>query len=168
MPADDPPPPAHRRLTGLGGWLGALRSLAPVRAGRAGGAAAFEFFDASDGQPIPVRVLGSGPPVVLVHGLACSHRHWMPVARRLARRRCVLAWDARGHGLGRPLQGEGSLARMGSDLAELLDHGHVDGLEAEQLPVDVDVYGMDDNLHMHDLKHTPRGASRGPGKGGRQ
>jgi len=44
----------------------------------------------------------------------------------------------------------------------------VDGLEAEQLPVDVDVYGMDDNLHMHDLKHTPRGASRGPGKGGRQ
>ncbi len=48
------------------------------------------------------------------------------------------------------------------------DHSHVDGLEAEQLPVDVDVYGMDDNLHMHDLKHTPRGASRGPGKGGRQ
>ena len=126
MPADDPPPPAHRRLTGLGGWLGALRSLAPVRAGRAGGAAAFEFFDASDGQPIPVRVLGSGPPVVLVHGLACSHRHWMPVARRLARRRCVLAWDARGHGLGRPLQGEGSLARMGSDLAELLDHFGLD------------------------------------------
>ncbi len=48
------------------------------------------------------------------------------------------------------------------------DHGHVDGLEAEQLPVDVDVYGMDDNLHMHDLKHKPLGESRGPGKGGRQ
>ena len=48
------------------------------------------------------------------------------------------------------------------------DHGHVDGLEQEQLPVDVDVYGMDDNLHMHDLKHKPLGDSRGPGKGGRQ
>jgi C4-dicarboxylate transporter DctQ subunit len=48
------------------------------------------------------------------------------------------------------------------------DHGHVDGLEEEALPVDVDVYGMDDNLHMHDLKHKPLGDSRGPGKGGRQ
>lgn len=38
------------------------------------------------------------------------------------------------------------------------DHGHVDGLdEAETLPVDVDVYGMDDNLHMHDLKHRALG-----------
>ena len=32
------------------------------------------------------------------------------------------------------------------------DHGHVDGLE-EELPVDVDVYAMDDNLHPRDLKH---------------
>ena len=43
------------------------------------------------------------------------------------------------------------------------DHGHVDGLE-EVLPVDADVYSMDDNLHMHDLKHTPPGGK----KGGRQ
>jgi C4-dicarboxylate transporter DctQ subunit len=34
------------------------------------------------------------------------------------------------------------------------DHGHVDGLEEEVPPVDFDPYGMDDNLHMHDLKHT--------------
>ena len=33
------------------------------------------------------------------------------------------------------------------------DHGHVDGIEEDNLPVDVDPYGMDDNLHMHDLKH---------------
>ena len=32
------------------------------------------------------------------------------------------------------------------------DHGHVDGLEDEVPPVDVDLYSMDDNLHMHDLK----------------
>ena len=49
------------------------------------------------------------------------------------------------------------------------DHGHVDGLEAKQLPVDADVVmAWDDNLHMHDLKHTPRGHARGPGKGERQ
>ncbi len=41
------------------------------------------------------------------------------------------------------------------------DHGHVDGLEEEApLPVDVDVYGMGDNLHMHDLKHTQIGERR--------
>lgn len=36
------------------------------------------------------------------------------------------------------------------------DHGHVDGLDQE-VPVDVDVYGMSDNLHMHDLKHVQQG-----------
>ena len=33
------------------------------------------------------------------------------------------------------------------------DHGHVDGIEEGKMEVDVDPYGMDDNLHMHDLKH---------------
>ena len=40
------------------------------------------------------------------------------------------------------------------------DHGHVDGLEEETPPVDVDFYGMDDNLHMHDLKHPMVGDRR--------
>ncbi|HLO62587.1 MAG TPA: TRAP transporter small permease [Azonexus sp.] len=40
------------------------------------------------------------------------------------------------------------------------DHGHVDGLEEEKLPLDVDVYGMGDNLHMHDLKHEQVGERR--------
>lgn len=38
------------------------------------------------------------------------------------------------------------------------DHGHVDGLEDEKPPVDVNLYGMDDNLHMHDLKHPLMGS----------
>ncbi|MBS1144388.1 MAG: transporter small permease [Proteobacteria bacterium] len=40
------------------------------------------------------------------------------------------------------------------------DHGHVDGLEDEKPPVDVNLYGMDDNLHMHDLKHPMVGERR--------
>jgi C4-dicarboxylate transporter DctQ subunit len=40
------------------------------------------------------------------------------------------------------------------------DHGHVDGLEEEALPVDVDIYSMDDNLHPHDLKHAMVGDRR--------
>lgn len=40
------------------------------------------------------------------------------------------------------------------------DHGHVDGLEDEVPPVDFDPYGMDDNLHMKDMKHTMVGERR--------
>ena len=40
------------------------------------------------------------------------------------------------------------------------DHGHVDGLEDEVPPVDINLYGMDDNLHMHDLKHPMIGERR--------
>lgn len=40
------------------------------------------------------------------------------------------------------------------------DHGHVDGLEDEVPPVNFDPYGMDDNLHMHDLKHSMVGERR--------
>jgi C4-dicarboxylate transporter DctQ subunit len=44
------------------------------------------------------------------------------------------------------------------------DHGHVDGLEDEIPPVDVDVYAMDDNLHMHDLKHKMVGQDKANAK----
>lgn len=40
------------------------------------------------------------------------------------------------------------------------DHGHVDGLDDATPPVDVNLYGMDDNLHMHDLKHPLMGERR--------
>ena len=41
------------------------------------------------------------------------------------------------------------------------DHGHVDGLE-DEVPVDVDVYAMPDNLHPHDLKHAQLGDAAAP------
>jgi esterase len=37
-------------------------------------------------------------PVVLLHGLTSRAEHWDRVARHLAVRRRVIAWDARGHG----------------------------------------------------------------------
>jgi C4-dicarboxylate transporter DctQ subunit len=41
------------------------------------------------------------------------------------------------------------------------DHGHVEGVEdAKELPVDLDPYGMDDNLHMRDLVHEGLGERR--------
>jgi len=115
------PPPHPPRLTGLRGTLSALRNFGLVSLGTPA-AGDYDSFIAGDGQVVPVYVLGKGPPLVLVHGVGCSHRDWMPVARRLARRHCVLAWDARGHGSCRPVRGSITLARLATDLAEMLDH----------------------------------------------
>lgn len=40
------------------------------------------------------------------------------------------------------------------------DHGHVDGLDDETPPVDVNPYDMNDNLHMRDMKHVMVGDDR--------
>ena len=107
---DSAPPesPSHpRRVTGLRGAVSALRNFGLVGLATPN-AGDYDSFTASDGQVVPVCVLGAGPPLVLVHGVGCSHRDWLPVAKRLARRHCVLAWDARGHGSCRPVRGSNS------------------------------------------------------------
>ena len=67
------------------------------------------------------RVGGSGPPIVLVHGLAVSSRYFVPLARRLERRFAVLAPDLPGDGLSatpeRPLR----IAELADALREWLD-----------------------------------------------
>lgn len=56
-----------------------------------------------DGVPIAWGELGSGEPLVLLHGLLDSHRTWRRVAPLLARRHRVLMPDLPGHGWsGRP------------------------------------------------------------------
>ncbi|MEJ8810519.1 alpha/beta hydrolase [Variovorax ureilyticus] len=118
-PPDPPPNPA--RLTGLRGAFDALRNLGLMGLGSPE-ASDYDSFTTTDGHVVPVCVLGRGSPLVLVHGFGCSHRDWLPVARRLARRHCVLAWDARGHGSCRSTSGSITLARLANDLAEALDH----------------------------------------------
>src|SRR5215213_3274583 len=52
-------------------------------------------------KPVQFRVwpgTGSRMPLVLLHGLTGSSRDWCAIAPRLATRRTVYAWDARGHG----------------------------------------------------------------------
>ena len=125
-PPDNPEEAPPRRLTGLANLLGALRNLGLLGAHH-GTDAGLVRYRADDGQSIPVRVIGEGPPVVLVHGLGCSHKHWMPVAKRLAQRHRVFAWDARGHGQCRtepdaPI----TLARLARDLHQLMDHFELD------------------------------------------
>ena len=42
--------------------------------------------------------MGSGPPLVLLHGLMGTHAYWLPFARRLAAEHQVLLVDLPGHG----------------------------------------------------------------------
>lgn len=49
--------------------------------------------------PATLGAMGHGPTVVLVHGLGSSARHWLPLARDLARDHRVAFVELPGHGL---------------------------------------------------------------------
>ncbi|MGI5243229.1 alpha/beta fold hydrolase [Dactylosporangium sp. CA-139066] len=68
---------------------------------------------------------GSGPPVVLLHGLASTHRWWDLVIRRLPRRR-VLCWDHRGHGQS-AVTGGYRVEALAEDAAAVLDQRGLHG-----------------------------------------
>jgi pimeloyl-ACP methyl ester carboxylesterase len=55
-------------------------------------------FLAVEGIRLHWAELGSGPPLVLLHGLCDSHRTWFLTAPYLARTRRVLMLDLAGHG----------------------------------------------------------------------
>lgn len=68
-----------------------------------------------DGVWIRYRVMGGGPPVVLVHGFLSSSRIWEQIAGRLAQRFTVYTLDLEGFGESdKPLSGYG--VRRGSRL----------------------------------------------------
>lgn len=48
------------------------------------------------------------------------------------------------------------------------DHGHVEGIDEENLPVDVNYLDMDDNLHPHDLVHKQMGENGNGTPGGKK
>jgi pimeloyl-ACP methyl ester carboxylesterase len=60
---------------------------------------------------------GSGPPLILSHGVIESSRSFVPLAERLAQRFRTIAYDARGRG--RSPGSPSSLARLAEDVAAL-------------------------------------------------
>ena len=65
---------------------------------------------------------GSGPPLLLVHGLMATGEMFDPVIERFASRHRVIVPDLRGHGRSRGLPPPYTVEQLASDLARLLDH----------------------------------------------
>src|SRR3954465_11383012 len=72
------------------------------------------------GHRVIYRIAGSGPPVVLIHGMINSSRHWEAVARRLARSPTVIAPDLIGHGASATPRGDYSLGAHAASIRDLL------------------------------------------------
>ena len=71
---------------------------------------------------------GSGPPLVLIHGITSSAESWRPVIDGLARDHTVIAPDLLGHGASAKPRGDYSLGAYASgvrDLLAVLGHDHV-------------------------------------------
>jgi len=72
------------------------------------------------GHRVIYRVAGSGPPVVLIHGMVNSSRHWESVALRLAEHHTVIAPDLIGHGDSATPRGDYSLGAHAAVIRDLL------------------------------------------------
>src|SRR6478672_6459907 len=72
------------------------------------------------GHRVSYRIAGDGPPVVLIHGMVNSSRHWEKVALRLADRYTVVAPDLIGHGESAAVRGDYSLGAHACSIRDLL------------------------------------------------
>jgi pimeloyl-ACP methyl ester carboxylesterase len=83
------------------------------------GGSEMEQIQSSDGTAIAVERSGTGPPLVLVHGVGSSHTVWAAVVPLLGAHATVYALDRRGHGQ----SGDGptyALEREAEDLLAVL------------------------------------------------
>jgi pimeloyl-ACP methyl ester carboxylesterase len=74
----------------------------------------------ADGTPIGCLRIGSGPPLVLVHGTGASHARWLPLFQRLSEEFTVYAMDRRGRGLSGD-RSPHSIEREFEDVAAVVD-----------------------------------------------
>jgi pimeloyl-ACP methyl ester carboxylesterase len=72
------------------------------------------------GRRVIYRVAGSGPPIVLIHGMLNSSSHWRSVALGLADEYTVIAPDLIGHGDSAAPRGDYSLGAHAASIRDLL------------------------------------------------
>lgn len=72
------------------------------------------------GRRLAYRISGSGPVVVLIHGMAGSSETWLPVMQAAGDRVTLIAVDLPGHGASDPPQGDYSLGAHAAIVRDLL------------------------------------------------
>ena len=72
------------------------------------------------GHPVTYHLMGSGSPIVLIHGITSSSRTWRAVMHGLAERHTVVAPDLLGHGRSGKPRGDYSLGAYASGVRDLL------------------------------------------------
>jgi pimeloyl-ACP methyl ester carboxylesterase len=81
----------------------------------------FEAYEVDlHGHRMVYRAAGSGPTVVLIHGMINSSRHWERVALKLAETHHVVAPDLIGHGDAATPRGDYSLGAHAASIRDLL------------------------------------------------
>src|ERR1700730_14575281 len=79
----------------------------------------------SEDAEIFYEVIGSGPPVVLLHPFPVTHDFWKPAAQILISRYRLILPDLRGHGDSDVGEGPAIMQKQAEDLARVLDDAEV-------------------------------------------
>lgn len=99
-----------------------------------------KYFD-SAGVKIRYIELGSGEPVIALHGLGGSSDSWLPAVAPLANNHRLILFDQRGHGLSdKPHRAAEYGREMGHDVIRLMDHlnipkAHILGYSIGTVPI---------------------------------
>jgi pimeloyl-ACP methyl ester carboxylesterase len=80
---------------------------------------------ASGDTEIVYEVMGSGPPLVLLHPFPVNHEFWLPAVQALTARYQVILPDLRGHGASAPGEGPATMAKHAADIARVMDDAEV-------------------------------------------
>jgi 3-oxoadipate enol-lactonase len=79
----------------------------------------------SDDADISYEVLGSGPPVVLLHPFPANHELWKPAAQALISHYRIILPDLRGHGDSGIGAGPALMQKHAADISRVLDHEEI-------------------------------------------
>ncbi len=75
-----------------------------------------------DGARMEYVEIGSGPPIVFIHGLGACWQTWLENLPHFARDHRCIAMDLAGFGASEPLAGDVTIERLARGVAELLGH----------------------------------------------
>jgi pimeloyl-ACP methyl ester carboxylesterase len=115
---------------------------------------AFQKVKSGDAE-IVYRVLGEGPPVILLHPFPANHEFWLPVAGALSTRYRLILPDLRGHGDSDIGEGPATMEKHSTDIARVMDDAEVG--RAPMIGVSIGGYVLFDFWR----KHRERAAALG-------